>query len=239
MSAQEFKIAKEINSLSLKRDKFFTEIREEEGRISFIQNNRNERSEQLETNQSQLKEVKAQMQSIENDIASYQAQLDKDKANLNSVITNEQLVSLEKSIKNSQKKLEALEEEGLEVLEQLESLEEDIQQAQTFLEGSAQTLSEIKEEVQNVTQGHHKEIDKLNHRIDLLIKDLSPLFKDKVQRTLDKNLPSSAFTRIQNGKCEFCKLSLSSVDITSIEDKLQLKNCSGCGRLFMPVQAAY
>ena len=69
MSAESFKIAKEINSLSLSIDQLEFEISKEEARISFIENNRTQRKEQLEHDQVQLNSKKNKIQHIENEIA--------------------------------------------------------------------------------------------------------------------------------------------------------------------------
>lgn len=239
MSAEHFKIIKEINSLSTKRDSLNSEIAEQVKRINFIESNRLKRQDELDSKSINLKDIKAQLQNTENEIAKLQAMLDKDKANLNSVFTDEQLKSLELAIQTNEEKLVPLEEDGLNLLEKIDCLEQEIKEAVSFLSGSEETLKEITQEVDAFNESHNKEISILDNRIHLLLEQLPVNFKDKVTSVLEKKIKISSFTRIQANKCEFCKYSLSNVDVSNIEDKLQLKSCTGCGRLFMPQQAPY
>lgn len=239
MSAEHFKIIKEISSLSTKRDLLYAEVDEQVKRIHFIESSRLKRQDELDSKSVNLKGFKAQLQNIENEIAKLQVMLDKDKANLNSVFTDEQLKSLELAIKTNEEKLAPLEEEGLSLLEKIDDLEQEIEQAASFLSGSEETLKEISQEVNHFKESHEKEINILENRINLLLEQLPVSFKDKVTSVLEKKIKISSFTRIQSNNCEFCKYSLSNMDISNIEDKLQLRSCAGCGRLFMPQQAPY
>lgn len=237
MSSEAFKIAKEINSLTLQKTQILETILEEEKRVEFIKSNRADRSEELDVNENKLKELKFKIQKTENEISNFQRQLEKDKIALNSVTSNQQLESLKKAIAHSHESLDGLENKGLELIEEQENVELEIQEAQLFLKGSLESLNEIKQEVQSFKAEKEKEIILLENRIKLLLDELPPLFQERILSVIAKNIPKSSFTRIKDGHCEFCRFSLSKIDISNIEDKLALKTCGQCNRIFMPQQA--
>lgn len=239
MSAEDFKKTREINSLTLKRNSLQDEVLAERKRITFIQSNREDREEELNKALNELKSAKSTMQRIENEIAVGHKQLTKDQEHLNTVTSQEQLKGLESSIKHVEVKIEDLENQGLELLDKIENLEGTISDCETFLKGSAETLVEIQDEVEVFANEHQEKIKTLNSRISLLMESLPPLFQDRIKRTFEKNIAISSFTRVINGSCEFCKFALNKIDETNIEDKLQLKSCQSCGRLFIPQQASY
>jgi len=239
MSSEDFKITKEINSLTIRKTSLLSEIHAEQKRITFIQNNRTDRENERNDSLTLLKETKTLMQKIENEIANHQLHLNKDKIHLSSVTNNEQLISLEHTIKHAQEKIEDLENNGFELLDKIEELEIQIKDCETFLKGSAETLIEIQAEVDTFSNSHNKQIEVLDSRIKLLMESLPPIFQDRLTRLFERKIAISSFTRILGGSCEFCKFSLNKVDISNIEDKFQLKICQSCGRLFIPQQAAY
>lgn len=239
MSAKDFKITREINSLTQNKTSLYNEIISEQKRIAFIQKNRKERQLERDKLTEKLRVLKEQMQQIENNIASVQITLNKDQTHISSVKSNEQLKSLESSMQHSKDKLEELENKGLKLLEKIEESEIKSKECDDFLRGSAQTLIEIQSEVDEFTQSHQKKIDTLESRIFLLMNELPPLFKDRIERVFEKKIQISSFTRIVSGACDFCKFSVTKADENNIEDKLQLKSCQNCGRIFIPQQASY
>lgn len=239
MSSEDFKITREINSLTLKRSTLLDEVTTERKRITFIESNREDRNEELVKTFESLKETKSLMQQVENSIANHQAQLSKDQDHLSAVTSNEQLKSLESSIKHCEEKIEEFENQGLELLDKIESYEEIVSNCESFLKGSAETLTEINLEVEAYAKSHQVEIDRLDSRISLLMKSLPPAFSDRIKRVFERNIAISSFTRIVGDSCEFCKFTLNKADIINVEDKLQLKGCQSCGRIFIPQQASY
>lgn len=239
MSSEDFKKTREINSLTQNKNTLISEIQAERKRISFIRGNREDRQDELNKASEKIKGFKSFMQKIENDIATTQKQLTNDQEHMNAVTSQEQLNGLESSIKHAQEKIETLENQGLELLEKIEAIEETIVDCENFLKGSAETLIEIEKEVEEFEHKHQRKIETLNTRISLLMGALPPLFQDRIKRVFEKNINISSFTRIMNGSCEFCKFAVNKIDETNIEDKLQLKSCQSCGRIFIPQQASY
>jgi predicted nucleic acid-binding Zn-ribbon protein len=239
MSAEAFKIAKEISSLRQNIQQIELKISDENKRVTHIVLARSQRQEQLMNDQDSLKEMRIMLQKNENEIAKTQINLDKDTLSLKSLTNNQQLLALEKSIEHNRLLIDELENTGLSQLEKIDELELEIRESQDFLKGSEDSLIEISKEVDLLVLEHQSQIDIKNKRIKLLYEQLPEIFREKIKSTIAKKIPQSSFTRIKNGCCEFCRLSLSKVDISNIEDHLKLKSCSGCSRIFIPEQAFY
>jgi predicted nucleic acid-binding Zn-ribbon protein len=239
MSMESFKILKEINSLSIRRNELLDLTAGEQKRIVFIENNRAQREETLLSLESQLKQYKTDLTQVENQINLLSLKIEKDKKNLTSLIDESSIESLSKQIDEMRNKLDNNEEQGLELLEKIEGTVQEIKDCHDFLEGSLESLNEIKEEVDESVSQYQKEVDSINKRDKLLMEELPPNFKSKIELILKKNIQLSSFSRIKGECCEFCRFKLSKVDIIAIEDKLTLKSCQGCSRIFIPIQSGY
>jgi len=239
MSAESFKILKEINSLSMRRNELLEIELKEKKRIVFIQNNRNDREELLAELEDKLKANKSELTQTENQINTLSQKIEKDSTNLESLVDETSINSLHKQINEMKEKLDSNEELGLELLDSIEETEKEIIECKDFLKGSLETLTEIKSEVEQTIAHNQKEIDSLIKRESLLKEELPIKFKSKIELILKKNIQISSFTRIKSESCEFCRFNLSKMDIISIEDNLNIKSCQGCSRIFLPIQSAY
>jgi len=239
MSSENFKILKEIGSLDIMQSKLRDEISSEEARIAFVEKNRAKRDSDKEIDQKLLAEAKEQMAQLENSISHNQLLLDQDKKHLLEVKTNDQLINLEHQIKDREEQIGVAEDQGLEFLDKIDGYENHIKECTTFLSGSLESLNEIIGEVEAVRTQKNKEITSLHKRSKLLVEELPKAFQDKLSLVVARKIKLSSFTRIINNACEFCRMSVCSADVTSVEEKLALKTCSQCGRLFIPQQALY
>lgn len=239
MSSESFKILKEINSLTLTKEKITLELNKELARVHSLIDIRQTREAQKESALSAQKEKNLELQKTENQISDLQLKLEKDKTSLSMASSENIAKSLELQIKDRESKAEVLELQGMDLLEELDGLETVIKDANSFLSGSLETLKEIEEEVSGTSDIHQQEINKLTKRIDLLFVELPQQFQDRYKSTIEKKIKGSSFTRLKNDSCEYCRYGLSRMDIIDIEDKLMLKNCNGCGRIILPQQAFY
>jgi predicted nucleic acid-binding Zn-ribbon protein len=236
---ESFKILKEINSLSMRKNVLLDLVEAEQKRITFIENNRREREASLVSFQDTLKEQKADLTSTENQINLLSQKIEKDNTNLVSLVDGASISSLQKQIDEMKIKLDQNEEKGLELLDLIESSEVNISDCNEFLKGSLESLNEIKVEVDEKVSELQSEIDSITKRDALLMEELPPNFNNKISLILKKNIQISSFTRIKGGSCEFCRFNLSKSDVIAIEDKLALKSCQGCSRIFIPIQSGY
>ena len=239
MSMESFKILKEINSLSQKKSELEASILKEEKRLDFIKKNREDRSHEKEDLNTLLKQFKSELMETENTISQLSSKIEKDKSNLSSLIDGNAITSLQKQIDDMKTNLDLNEEKGLELLEEIEETESKISDCVEFLTGSLESLNEIGQEVQLATRDYTEEIEILNNRNKALMEQLPENFKSRIELTLQKEIKISNFTRIKSDTCEFCRFNLSKIDIIAIEDKLALKSCQGCSRIFIPIQAGY
>ncbi len=239
MSRESFKILKEINSLASKITELELICEKENKRLLFIQNSREQKSNELLEYKESLSQTNKSLHLIENEIASLSLKIDSDQANLNSIIAAQALSSMEKQIEENSSKLSEFEEEGLNKLEVIESLDQNISDCEEFLKGSQETLDEITKEVSEITSMQKSEILKTQNRINLLKEELPNNFKSKLELILNQKLKGSSFTRIKSDACEYCRFTLSKVEVSKIEDQLALQTCKSCSRIFIPISASY
>jgi predicted nucleic acid-binding Zn-ribbon protein len=236
---ESFKILKEINSLSMRKSELLDLKANEEKRITFIQSNREQRETSRLELQETLKNQKSELTLTENQINLLSQKIEKDGMSLLSLVDKNSIESLQKQIAEMKDKLDTNEESGLEILESIEELEQEIEDCEEFLKGSLESLVEIQQEVGEKVTIIQTEIDSIDKRDSLLMNELPDKFKNRIELILKKNIQISSFTRIKAEACEFCRFKLSKVDIGSIEDKLNIKSCQGCSRIFIPIQSNY
>ncbi len=239
MSAENFKILKEINSLTTKVNEINDLVSKESKRLRFIEGNRIDRQDEMTLAQKNLDHYKKDMTKIENEISTLSAKIDKDKESLQGLSEESSITSMEKQIAELETKRIKLEDEIFVILEKAEAEEQNIKEAQSFLEGSLRSLNEIKKDVNAKNEGYQKELDSLLNRVGLLKESLPIQFQTKLEQVLSKKVQISSFTRIKSNTCEFCKRDISRMEETEIEQKLALKTCQGCGRIFIPAAASF
>jgi predicted nucleic acid-binding Zn-ribbon protein len=238
MSAENFKILKEINSLTIKSREINDLVTKENKRLQFIEDNRAERQDEMAQAEIALENFKKEMLKLENEISTLSNKIDKDKSNRLSLVEDASISSMDKQILDLETKKVKFEESLFEHLENAEEEEKKIAEAQNFLEGSLRSLTEIKKEVLITTGEHQKEIDILSNRLTLLKEGLPAQFQNKLEQVFKNKIQISSFTRIKSNSCEFCRRDISRMEETEVEQKLALKTCQGCGRIFIPAAAS-
>lgn len=126
------------------------------------------------------------------------------------------------------------EERALNLLITQQAVEEAREDKKTFLVGFEKTVEEITQESNESIQDLERKIIHLNSRIKQLFSDLPEDWKSPVERVQAKNLSIGIFTKVQEGKCALCRHKLSLDMQSDIDQKLILKACPGCSRLFLP-----
>lgn len=239
MQKEYFKILKEISSLISKKQELEKHINDELKRILFIKDQRQKRSSLLEEKINEKALISKEEVKIENELSSLQKSLDQAKGNINSIVDVNQEKALLSQISNLEEKINVLEEKGFLLLESLDLCNEDIKNAQNFLDGSLISLNEIEQEVNKINLENNHQIEITQSRIEALKEELPPKFNDAIDSALKKKIANSIFTRINQSKCDICKLGLSKVEEDSVEKKMELLTCSGCKRIFIPENSLY
>jgi len=239
MSAENFKILKEINSLTTSSSEKNDLVAKENKRLQFIEDNRTQRQAEMTEAEQALESFKKEMLRIENEISTLSSKIEKDKNNLLSLIEDASIASMDKQILDLESKKNNWEEDLFELLEKAEEEEKKITEAESFLKGSLRSLTEIKKEVTLKNSEYQKEIDTLTNRLKVLKESLPPQFQTKLEQVFKNKIQISSFTRIKSNSCEFCRRDISRMEETEIEQKLALKTCQGCGRLFIPAAASF
>jgi predicted nucleic acid-binding Zn-ribbon protein len=126
------------------------------------------------------------------------------------------------------------EEKALNLLIAQQEVEVAREEKKTFLVGFEKTVEEITQESNEGIQDLERKIAHLKSRMTQLFSDLPEDFRSLVERVQAKNLSIGIFTKVQEGKCAMCRHKLSLDMQSDIDQKLILKACPGCSRLFLP-----
>jgi predicted nucleic acid-binding Zn-ribbon protein len=224
VSLEWFSRLKEYDSLSRNKLKLQKAMKDEEERLSALDQRREEKMSQLTNLKSDYVRFQQELHDIEEKmkVLNQQRQRWIDQGG----DENKRLMM--------EKELAALEDKGMKLLEDLDLNEGDRKDAQTFLEGLKKTRDEIAGEVGAEIKKLQEEISQLDLRLGSLLEMLPPEFKDLLQRILKKNLTHGPFTRIEAGACFFCRYKISRVDESEIDMQQKLKTCPQCSRIFIP-----
>lgn len=224
VSLEWFSRLKEYDSLSRARMGHVTAIKEQEDRLSTLENRKALNLSQLATLKSDFVRLQQDLQDIEDKMKMLNQQRQRwiDQG------------GEEKKRLNMEAEIAVLEERGMEILELLDTNEAERRDIQTFLAGLEKTMVEISSEVLTEAVRHREEIKQLDLRQESLLEILPSEFKDLLMRTLKKNPVHGPFTRIESGACFFCRFKISKLDESEIDMQKRLKTCPQCGRIFIP-----
>lgn len=239
MNKEIFRILKEINSLYEKRTKLENEIEVENQRAAKIENQRNEKKEELDQFQTEHKDLSGQLAKVEAEIHSEQKKLETSKQHISSVFTEQEVNSLQSQINTYQENLDNFENDGLELMEKIEELTQNISDHKGFLTGSKETLDEISKEISELNQPRLKEIETLNTRVSALLSDIPEDIVKRFNQVLDLKLPKSPMTTIDKKQCSMCRFQLEQSLVDDVEKLFKFKQCSGCRRILIPISSLY
>lgn len=224
MSVELFLKLKEIDSLTKMRNNHLRAKKEQEDRLSNLDQKRQERLLQTAKLKQDLVTASNQMIEIEAKIKSHSEQ-------------KQRLMDMggdDKKIAQYAHEIAELETKGFDLLSQMEELEQGIAEDKTFLTGLEKTLSEIGTEVSGEVEKINSELINIDLRVNLLMDELPSDFKNILVKVTAKNLAHGPFTRIENGSCYFCRFKISRIDESEIDMQKGLKTCPQCGRIFLP-----
>lgn len=227
MSVEWFTKLKEIDSLSKSKNLQLKTKKEQEERLSKLQNKKTEA-------ESNLLNLKQTLIAKNTDIADLEKKLK------NAAEQKQRLLDIggdEKKVAEFAKQIEAFEEEGLLKLEEIETVEAEMKDSKTFIDGIEKTIQEIKSEIDVELEKIHQEISNADLRINLLLEELPSDFRLLLTKVSAKNLAHGPFTRIEQGSCYFCRFKISRIEESEIDMQKGLKLCPQCGRIFLPYGA--
>ncbi|MEX1099494.1 MAG: hypothetical protein WEB87_03640 [Bacteriovoracaceae bacterium] len=239
MNKEYFKILKEINSLEQKMASLTAINQEESFRVDKLKQKKDEALQDLEALELEERLLKQKSQKIENRLAALDSRGKKLDADLKGNFDGKQAPLLEKEKAKVALELEDLENQGLENLEKLEELEAAIQDKKTFIAGVAETIEEIGLEVGEIVVKNENAMKTLEKRIENSLQEVPANFQSVYSSLRKKAMPVSLFASIQNRKCSICKMSVDWEKEAKVEEKMLLKTCSNCGRIFIPKESLY
>lgn len=224
MSVEQFLKLKEIESLTKMRNNHLKVKQEQDDRVSALKSRRDEKQSQTITLKQNLISTTNELAELESKIRSHSEQ-------------RQRLIDLggdEIKIAHFTEEIAALEDKGLELLTKLEEIETEIQDTKTFMEGLERTIAEIGSEVSKEIERINTELTQIELRINLLMEELPPDFRNTLLRVTARNPVHGPFTRVENGCCYFCRFKISRIDESEIDMQKNLKTCPQCSRIFLP-----
>lgn len=224
MSTEWFFKLKEFDSLTKMNSNHQKSIKEQQERLSKLNEKRQEQLDEVSTLKKELYSVQQVYFESEK------------KMNL----CEEQALRLretggdEVKIINYKKEAAELENNLFALLERTETIQLSLEEKKTFLLGLETTFKEIEKEVAEEITENQKGLSQVELRMKLIQEELPSDFKATLERTLKKNLAVGSFTRIDNGSCFFCRYKISRTDESEIDRLQMLKVCPQCSRIFLP-----
>jgi predicted nucleic acid-binding Zn-ribbon protein len=236
---ENFKVIKEIDSLDRQKKDINLKAQNQSDRIISINQKITDKEDDLASLKADLKEITSSLMKMENELSNLQQKIEIKISQKGQVFTETQINSLDKEIESYQKNLITTEELVFKKMEIKESFEEEIKDCLTFIQGATKSSKEVQIEVEGICLELNQKKQIIDERIENLIATIPENFKTKVKLLLVKNFRSTILTTIKDKACNYCRCSIASGLINEIEDKYNLKSCTGCKRIFIPSASSY
>jgi predicted nucleic acid-binding Zn-ribbon protein len=234
LNKEGFRKLKEINSLDQDIKKLETVVAGELSRITKLEELKAKRVEIQAQEKVRLKELRLKFQEVESSISELQTKLERSKSNLVNLFDEKDINSLSTQISSYETSVDELEDQGLTHMDEIETLDVSISDADTYFKGINETISEIQTEVEQENKEVYAQIKNKKDRITNLYKDIPESIHERLKKLLAKNMKFGALTKVSGKECFICKYMLPANEIVKIEDKLELKACGACYRIYIP-----
>ena len=226
-----------VQTLEEKIADHLEEIRQHQGRIKFIEDQREQNQKEKEEKQASLEEMKTNLSNGERQHHELTQDIEKAKEHLANASTQKQVDSLEAELANLTPRADELENSVLELMESIESLEEEIQSHEEFLQGSVETLKEIKSEVAGDVEKEEAEIETINKKIRGFFQEIPDNLQESYGKVNEKYLYKKPLSFAINRQCHQCKFDIGGNTQSQVDTGRVLEFCPGCGRLLIPLAA--
>lgn len=224
MSVDQFLKLKELDSLTKMRRHCLDQKKDQEDRVSKLQ-------ERFQDESLQTTKLKQSLVSSQTELAALEQKIKQ------ASLQKQRLMDIggsEEKILAFSEEINKLEEGGLLLLERIDHLIKELEDNRTFLSGLEKTLSEIHLESQEEIKRLQQELQNTNLRIQSLLEDLPLDFRSTYDKVAARNLAHGPFTRVDQGSCFFCRYQISRVDESQVDKQKELKCCRQCERIFLP-----
>ncbi len=209
------------------------QIEVEGNRILDIENQLKDRKLSNLKDKKELDEINLSLKEKESDLLKTLRKITEAKSNQLNVVSEKQAKALEDEISSLEKVKIKLEEQIFLALESQENLIKNISDFESFHIGVLNTLEELRGEIKQQFQLENKELEDLKIRLDNLLTTLPINYRDFFS-SISKKFKSNSLAKIENGKCEICKMSVPSSICQEVETGNILETCQSCGRMLIP-----
>jgi uncharacterized protein len=233
MSKTSFQTLNKIQYIQKKIEAINHQIEVEGNRILNIENQLNDRKLSNLKDKKELEEVNLSLKERESALLKNLRKITDAKNNQLNVVSEKQAKALEDEIASLEELKIKLEEQIFLALESQEKLAKNISDFESFHVGVLKTLEELKSEIKTQFQLENKELEDLKIRLDNLLTTLPIDYRD-FYSSISKKFKSNSLAKIENGKCEVCKMSVPSSICQEVETGNILETCQSCGRMLIP-----
>jgi predicted nucleic acid-binding Zn-ribbon protein len=233
MSKANFQTLIEIQALQKKMESINHQIEGENRRILDLENQLKYREESYLKEKKELDEVNLILKDKEFSLLKTQGKIADAKNNQNNVVSEKQAKALREEISSLENLKSELENQFFTQLEIQENLTKNISEFESFHVGILKTIEEIKAEIKQQFDLENKELKDLKIRHDNLISTLPINYRD-FYSPITKKFKSNSLTKIENGKCGACGMSVPSSICQEVETGNTLESCLNCGRMLIP-----
>jgi predicted nucleic acid-binding Zn-ribbon protein len=233
MSKANFQTLIEIQALQKKMESINHQIEGENRRILDLENQLKYREESYLKEKKELDEVNLILKDKEFSLLKTQGKIADAKNNQNNVVSEKQAKALREEISSLENFKSELENQFFTQLEIQENLTKNISEFESFHVGILKTIEEIKAEIKQQFDLENKELKDLKIRHDNLISTLPINYRD-FYSPITKKFKSNSLTKIENGKCGACGMSVPSSICQEVETGNTLESCLNCGRMLIP-----
>lgn len=240
MNKEIFRVLKEINSLLNKSRELKTQIQTEKSRLEKIDSQIKHKQEKKDSITLEFQQLKSTLSTKEAQLYDATKQNESGSTNLNKAISQKEIDAAEAQLKSSQQQIDLLNDEILTLMEQEEAIENELQELDQFLEGVRSGRKEIEDDILSLNSPREKDLDSFEARILNLFELIPAPHAEHFKKLVSKDLPRGPISRLNSQNfCELCGTQADSTKVKAVEEKLEYKTCSGCGRVLIPESSQY
>lgn len=224
MNVEWFAKLREIDSLSKMRINHLKAKKDQEDRVSKLNDRRHDTLTLISNLQKEIMSINHELAATEVKLKTASEQ-------------KQRLIDIggdEKKIQSFAEEINNSEDKAFELLASIEAKETEISDSKTFVQGLDKTIKEIYAEANIDIDQVNKEIENIDLRLTMLKDELPSDFKQLLEKTTAKNLQLGPFTRIDQGSCFICRYKISRMDESEIDMQKGIKTCPQCSRIFIP-----
>jgi predicted nucleic acid-binding Zn-ribbon protein len=223
----------DINSLDNVIKRHNAEIEEELKRLTFLEQQKENKNELLNEATERHQELKTQQVEKEKLLFDIDHKLEQNSNHQLAAKTTKEVETLEHEKSHLEVEKNILENNILEMIEEVDNLDQKIAECDEFLGGLAKTIVEIETEVETFRHNKEKEIRQLEKQIEGLLCEIPSTVIEDMTKTREKYRFHNFVTYLDGSVCHHCKFKNSPVECDIVTKQNRHMHCGGCKRILI------